>query len=126
MPSPQAGTIIVVDDDRAVLSSLRFLLETEGFAVRVFASAKALLAAADIASARCLLIDYRMPDLDGVELAKALRKRSITAPIFLVTAHGDAGLGSRAAAAGIDRVVEKPLLDSTLLELLSRIPSSSY
>ena len=121
---PKARTILVVDDDRAVLNSLRFLLETEGFVVRVFESGNALLAASDLDSARCVVLDYRMPGVDGIELARALRARRVVAPIILITGRTEAGLGARAAAAGINRIIEKPLLDSTLLDAVSGIPEA--
>jgi FixJ family two-component response regulator len=122
---PQNGTIVVVDDDRAVLSSLRFLLETEGFAVRVFENGKALLAASGIENARCLLIDYRMPGLDGIELAKALRARHVGTPIILITDRTEIGLKARATSAGIDRIIEKPLLNGTLLDAVAECPQAS-
>jgi FixJ family two-component response regulator len=126
MPKARSGTIVVVDDDSAVLSSLRFLLETEGFTVRVFDSGKSLLAASGIENASCVLLDYRMPGLDGVGVARALRARHIKAPIILITGRVDeAGLVARAAAAGIDRIIEKPLLDSTLLDAVSGTPQGS-
>jgi two-component system, LuxR family, response regulator FixJ len=122
MPKAQPGTIIVVDDDGAVLSSLRFLLETEGFTVRVFESGQALLAASGIEDASCVLLDYRMPGIDGVELAKSLRARRVMAPIILITGRTEAGLGARAFAAGVNRIIEKPLLDSTLLDAVAGFP----
>jgi two-component system, LuxR family, response regulator FixJ len=125
MPKAQSGTIVVVDDDAAVLSSLRFLLETEGFAVRLFDSGKALLAASGIENASCVLLDYRMPGIDGIELAKALRARHIVAPIILITGRAEIGLDAQAAAAGIDRIIEKPLLDSTLLDAVAAAPQGS-
>ncbi|MEY9597468.1 FixJ family two-component response regulator [Bradyrhizobium japonicum] len=62
-------TVYVVDDDAAVLGSLQFLLETDGFAVRTFRNATALLNASGAQEADCYVIDYKMPDINGIELA---------------------------------------------------------
>jgi two-component system response regulator FixJ len=70
LPSPAKPTVFVVDDDAAVLGSLRFLLETDGFAVRTFRSGTALLNAGGAPGADCYVIDYKMPDINGIELRR--------------------------------------------------------
>jgi two-component system response regulator FixJ len=73
-PPPSAKpTIYVVDDDAGVLGSLRFLLETDGFTVRTFRSGTAVLSAALSAGVDCFVIDYKMPDMNGIDLARRLR-----------------------------------------------------
>src|SRR5665647_3194584 len=87
---PSAKSMVyVVDDDVDVLKSLRFLLETEGFDVRTFDSGAALLDTAAEGGIDCLVIDYKMDELDGLELAQRLRERRITAPIVLITGYPD-------------------------------------
>ena len=66
-------TVLVVDDDAAVRAALKFALEVEGFRVRVYDSAAALLADDSLPVRACLVIDYRMPDIDGLELVDRLR-----------------------------------------------------
>ena len=68
-PSPRKPLVYVVDDDYDVRTSLRFLLETEGFDVRTFRNGAALLGSATRNRADCLVVDYKMADLDGLELA---------------------------------------------------------
>ncbi|MEY9748458.1 two-component system response regulator FixJ [Bradyrhizobium japonicum] len=121
-PSPPAkSTVFVVDDDAAVLGSLRFLLETEGFAVRTFRSATALLNAGDMPSADCYVIDYKMPDINGIELAGRLRKFDRDVPVILITGYPDKNISTRAAAAGVKDVVLKPLLlDENLVKCIRR------
>jgi two-component system response regulator FixJ len=114
MSSLSKPTIYVADDDADVLGSLRFLLETDGFEVRAFRSGTALLNALDQAQVDCFLIDYRMPDINGVDLVHDLRKRGATAPVVLISGHYDDGLEARAAAAGVRDVLLKPLLDENL------------
>jgi FixJ family two-component response regulator len=111
----RVATVFVVDDDPDVLISLRFLLETEGFAVRTFADGAALLEACRPAPDDCLVIDYVMPGMDGLELVGRLRERKITAPIVLVTAYPSASLSARAAASGVRHVVPKPHFEENLI-----------
>ena len=72
--------IYVVDDDSDVLGSLRFLLETDGFDVRTFRSAAALLNGSVAGEADCFVIDYKMPAMSGIDLANRLRNRACRHP----------------------------------------------
>lgn len=113
MSSPAKPTVYVVDDDDAVLVSLRFLLETDGFAVRTFRNPTALLHATS-AGADCYVIDYKMPGINGIELAGRLRQSYGDTPVILITGYPDGNIFARAAAAGVKDVIEKPLLDENL------------
>ena len=108
-------TVYVVDDDADVLGSLRFLLETDGFNVRTFRNGPALLNALRATGVDCFVIDYKMPDMNGVELATRLRHRDISAPIILITGYPDEHISARAAAAGIRDVLLKPHLEESLV-----------
>ncbi len=99
--------VLVVDDDMAVLNSLGFMLETEGFEVRAFSDIGELLHADSIHEANCLVVDYLMPAMDGFDVLRSLRRRQITAPAILLTGSSDETVGGRAVAAGFARVVEK-------------------
>jgi FixJ family two-component response regulator len=109
-------TVYVVDDDADVLGSLQFLLETYGFAVRTFRNGAALLNSVHAPDADCFVIDYKMPDMNGIDLAGNLRKRDIDSPVILITGYPDEGISARAAAAGLKDVMRKPLLDDNLLK----------
>jgi FixJ family two-component response regulator len=115
MSSSAQPTVYVVDDDDAVLVSLRFLLETDGFAVRTFRSGTALLNAGSVA-ADCYVIDYKMPDINGIELAGRLRQSIGDTPVILITGYPDGKISARAAAAGVKDVILKPLLDENLVK----------
>lgn len=117
-PSLARPTIFVVDDDAAVLGSLRFLLETDGFAVRTFRSGTALLNVSGAPGPDCYVIDYKMPDINGIELASRLRKSDCNAPVILITGYPDENISVRAATAGIKDVVLKPLLDENLVKYI--------
>lgn len=113
--SPTKAMIYVVDDDLDVLRSMQFLLETDGFDVRTFKSGAALLR--DVASddADCFVIDYRMPNMNGLDLVGRLRNRDISAPIILITGDPDEQISEKAATAGVRHVLRKPLLDESLI-----------
>lgn len=109
MPSPfRKPNICVVDDDLDVLSSLRFLLETEGFDVCTFKCGAAMLDTADSERFDCFVLDFVMPDMNGIAIASCLRDRNVSVPIFLVTGYPDENIHAKAAAAGIDLVLLKP------------------
>ena len=116
MSSPHKPTVYVVDDDAAVLGSLRFLLETDGFAVRTFRNGTALLNAVRNPGADCYVIDYKMPDINGIDLAGRLRKTDGNIPVILITGYPDRNIAARAEAAGVKHVVRKPLLDDSLVK----------
>jgi two-component system response regulator FixJ len=116
MPRSTTTPIVcVVDDDTDVLGSLRFLLETEGFDVRTFRSGAALLNAIAAGDVDCLVIDYKMPAMSGIDLASRLRIRDIDTPIILITGYPDENIAEKAAAAGIGHVVLKPHLEDSLV-----------
>jgi two-component system response regulator FixJ len=115
-PSRGKSLIYVVDDDHDALASLRFLLETEGFDVRTFRSASALLGSSTRHSADCLVVDYKMAGLNGLELADRLRGLDVTTPIVLVTGYPDENIASKASSAGVHQVVLKPYLEDNLVE----------
>jgi len=116
MPSSPARPVVyVVDDDQGVLGSLRFLLETDGFDVKTFRSGVALLHAVASNSADCFVIDYKMPNMNGIDLVNRLRKRDIAAPIILITGYPDDSIPAKAAVAGVHHVLLKPHLEESLV-----------
>jgi len=118
-PKLRAATVFVVDDDPDVLLSLKFMLETEGFLVRTFASGPALLESGLPAPVDCLIIDYKMPKMDGLDLVRHLRAREVLAPVVLITGYPNDGVEAKAAATGVRHVVLKPHIDESLLTHLT-------
>ena len=114
--SPRPEIVLVVDDDAAVRAALKFALEVEGFAVRLYDGPLAVLADAKLPDHGCLVIDYRMPQIDGLELIKQLRGRQVGLPAILISGRVNDQLRRRAAQEGISRVLEKPLSDAALVE----------
>lgn len=114
MTESTESQVWIVDDEEAVRDSLAILLECDGFGVRSFARGEAFLAVAHELDG-CLLLDLRMPEMDGFEVMEALKERDIRIPIVVVTGHGDALLERRALDAGAHAMLDKPLAEETLL-----------
>jgi FixJ family two-component response regulator len=110
------GQVIVVDDDAAVRNSLKFALELEGLTVSAYEDGDALLAERTLPDKGCLVVDYYMPAMNGVDLVKSLRRRHVDLPAILITAKATDAMRRSAAQAGFRQVLEKPLEDSSLLD----------
>jgi FixJ family two-component response regulator len=114
--SPTKPMIYVVDDDYDVRTSLRFLLETEGFDVRTFRNGAALLGSANRNRADCLVVDYKMVELDGLELVIRLRRLEVSTPIILITGYPDESILAKARSVGVCQVLLKPNLEDNLID----------
>src|ERR1041385_626520 len=110
--------VLVVDDDLAVRDSLKFSLETEGLAVETYASGRQMFASKSAAAADCLVLDYKMPEMDGFAVMEELAARKIALPVILITAPVTDAIRRRAQRAGVFNLLEKPLLDGTLAETI--------
>lgn len=111
------SSIIVVDDDPAVLSSIKWLLEMEGYSVRAYADAESLLDDSGLPERGCLLLDYRLPAMDGLELLRQLRLRGVTMPAVLITTRLPAA--ARAAEAAGVPLLEKPFTANAIAQAVS-------
>ncbi len=112
-------TILLVEDEPAVRRSLQLVLQGNGFVVRSYGSAAALLADPGARDARGVVADYRLPDRDGVTMLRDLLATGFSGRAILVTAFGSPELTARARAAGYTRVLEKPLADRVLREAIA-------
>jgi RNA polymerase sigma factor (sigma-70 family) len=106
--------VFIVDDDDAVRDSLALLLGLRGYAARAFARGEDFLSAVDRSAHGCLLLDLRMPGMDGLQVQAELAAREITLPIIILTAHGDAATARTALKAGAFDFLEKPIDDAVL------------
>lgn len=113
--STNQKTILVVDDDAALRASLEFILGVEGYGVRVYASGRELLDDVDLPARGCLVVDQRLPDIDGLELIDVMRRRDVRMPAILITTHPTRALRRRAEQAKVP-IVEKPLITGTLFQ----------
>ena len=111
-------TVHVVDDDPAVRRSLERLLDAAGFHVVSYQSPAAFLNAASGLSAGCVLLDIRMPGVDGLEVQARLNRLRVNLPVIVMTGHGDVPSAVRAMKAGAVDFLEKPFDDETLLNAI--------
>ena len=111
------GIVVVIDDDPAVCNSLKFSLEIEGFAVRLYESGTELLSEQTLPDCNCLVVDENMPGIGGLDLIAKLRDRHIAAPAILIVSDLNTALARRAAKVNVP-IVEKPLLNDSLLDLV--------
>jgi len=111
--------VYIVDDDEAVRDSLSALLESKGYAVTSFGSAPEFLETARSLSAGCVVVDIRMPEMDGLELQQRLIERSLGFPLIVITGHGDVPLAVRAMKAGAIDFIEKPFALEAILDSLA-------
>lgn len=112
------ATIYVVDDDNSVRDSLRVLLESAGFAVESFDSAEAFLGQYDPERAGCVVLDERMPGMNGRALQEELLRRRALSPVILITAYAEVALAVDAMRLGAVTLIEKPFRDAVLLDAI--------
>ncbi|MET0183944.1 MAG: response regulator transcription factor [Achromobacter sp.] len=118
---PISSTVFIVDDDEAVRDSLRWLLEANGYRVRVFASAESFLDDYDPATVGVLICDVRMPGMSGLELQEQLIARQAPLPIVFITGHGDVPMAVTTMKKGAIDFLEKPFNEQDLREIVARM-----
>jgi two-component system CheB/CheR fusion protein len=116
--SPPA--IFVIDDDSTVREALRDLLEADGRAVEAFDSCEAFLDIYRPGRRGCLVVDARMPGMDGLELLQRLQSERHRLPAIMITGHGDVPMAVQAMKAGAVDFVEKPIGHKELLATIER------
>lgn len=108
-------TVHLVDDDEAIRRSASFMLRTSGYLVKTYASGVELLALGKAVLPGCILLDVRMPDMDGLEVQAALKEMGVLLPVIVMTGHGDVNVAVQAMKAGAVDFIEKPFEKSVLL-----------
>jgi two-component system, LuxR family, response regulator FixJ len=116
-------TVFVVDDDQMVRASLQWMLRQADLCVKSYSSGRLFLDAYCPSEMGCLVLDLRMPDMDGFALQKALCERKIRLPIIFVTGHGDVATCARAFREGAVDFLEKPVDDTILLDRIQGLVS---
>jgi two-component system response regulator FixJ len=115
MSDEQLRLVHLVDDDEAIRRSVGFMLKTSGFTVRTYESGVELMKAAGGLETGCILLDIRMPGMDGLQVQKALREKGVGLPVIIMTGHGDVSLAVQAMKAGAIDFIEKPFEKAVLL-----------
>lgn len=109
-------TLAVIDDDPAVLDSMRMLLKAHSLDAELFDSATSFLKRLDETTFACVVTDVRMPGMTGIELLHELKSRKASPPLILITGHGDVPMAVAAFKAGASDFIEKPFDDERLIE----------
>jgi len=110
-----AARVFVIDDDEQVRSSLKFLFETAGLEVETFASATAFLERPVYDGPFCLVLDLRLPELDGLSVQERLTRTGMSAPIVFLSGHSDVPSTAKAMRQGAVDFLVKPVDDAELL-----------
>jgi two-component system response regulator FixJ len=118
MSDEEVRLVHLVDDDEAIRRSVGFMLKTSGFQVRSYESGVELLKSASMLEPGCILLDIRMPGMDGIEVQSALREKGLTLPVIIMTGHGDVTLAVQAMKAGAVDFIEKPFEKAVLLSAI--------
>ena len=114
------ASVFVVDDDASVRKSLTRLIETAGYTVEAFGSARDFLKARPAPGPCCLVLDVRMPGITGLDLQKTLAQAVHRIPVVFITGHGDIAMGVEAMKAGAIDFLTKPFASKDLLEAIQR------
>lgn len=113
-------TVFVVDDDDAVRTMLTLLLKSAGLSVASAGSAQEFLSTYDVAHPGCLVLDVRMPGMNGLALQHELNARGATIPVIFITGHGDIPTVVEAMQHGAFDFLQKPFRDEELLDRVQR------
>jgi two-component system response regulator FixJ len=119
----------VVDDEDSIRRSVGFMLKTSGYLVETWSSGQAFLKEVKHAEEGCVLLDVRMPEIDGLEVQRQLAERGVMMPIVIMTGHGDVSSAIQAMKGGAVDFLEKPFEKAALIgaieEAFQRIAQAS-
>lgn len=116
----QAATVYVVDDDEAVRRSTARLIRSHGWSVQTFESGAEFLAATPFDGCGCVLLDYFMPEMTGLDLQKRMVEEGVDMPLVFISGHADIPVGVTAMKAGAVDFLVKPVPEEELLQALDR------
>lgn len=123
--SESTRTVHIVDDDEAIRQSVGFMLRKAGHSVETYASGVQFLKTATREMHGCVLLDVRMPEIDGLEVQARLAEQGIMLPVIMLTGHGDVTLAVRAVKAGAIEFLEKPFERTALLAAIDEALSQA-
>lgn len=116
---PSRFTVYIVEDDPSVRDALGLLLGLQGYSVAMFADAESFLGAYKPDWSGCLLLDIRMPGMDGLALQQWLAAQGCKMPVIIMTGHGDVGSARQAFRARAVDFLEKPIDQARLIEAIT-------
>lgn len=112
--------IHIVDDEDSIRRSVGYMLKTSGYAVEVWRSGAEFLKDLRSVEAGCVLLDVRMPRIDGLEVQRTMAERGITMPVIIMTGHGEVSVAVQAMKAGAVDFLEKPFEKTLLIDAIER------
>lgn len=112
----KTGIIAIVDDDEPLREALGSVMKAAGFLAKTYASAEEFLESAQLQEVACLILDVRLPGMNGIELQRRLSNANSPIPIIFVTAHGDASVRDLVMKAGAAGFLNKPVRSDALLK----------
>ena len=118
MSSSEGRLVHLVDDDAGIRRSVSFMLKTSGHRVETYESGIELLKKGSELDDGCILLDIRMPEMDGLEVQQALQNKGVSLPVIIMTGHGDVSLAVKAMKAGAVDFIEKPFEKDALMASL--------
>lgn len=116
MQNNPSQKIYIVDDDQALCKALRWLLESNNFVAETFHSASEFLKSYQTSWSGCLIVDIRMPEMNGLQLLENLKALGNKIPIIMVSGHADIATSARAIKEGVMDFIAKPFNDQHLLQ----------
>lgn len=114
-------TVHLIDDDDAVRDAVGLLLRTRGFGVKGYDSAEAFLAAAPDAEGGCVLTDFQMPRMTGIELLGRMREAGLDLPVIVMTGRAERTMADQALRRGAVAFLDKPFEPEAMLDLVRRV-----
>jgi len=124
MPNILTGIVAIVDDDAAVRSAVSRLLNVSEIRNRSYASPRDFLDSLESETPDCLIVDFQMPGMNGLELQEQLSRSGVSIPTIVITAHGDAELRKRCLATGAAAYLTKPFDSDVLLASINSAVAS--
>lgn len=116
----QAPIAYVVDDDESIRTLWRWLMESNGIAVRAFATAAEFIESYRNGDAGCLVLDLKLPGMSGLELQEYLKRKDIEIPVVFVTGHGDVPAAVSAIKGGAVDFIQKPFSHREVLSIIEK------
>ena len=120
MKSPDASTVFVVDDDADVRASIQGLLKSVGLRSQCFGTTQEFLRNKRPDEPSCLVLDVRLPGVNGLDFQHELADAGVQIPIVFITAHGDIPMTVRAMKSGAVEFLTKPFRDQDLLDAVNQ------
>jgi FixJ family two-component response regulator len=118
MTSPETATVFIIDDDSDVRESIRGLLKSVGLRSDSFGTAQEFLTSERTDGPSCLVLDIRLPGINGLDFQRQLADAGVHIPIIFITGHGDIPMTVRAMKSGAVEFLTKPFLDQDLLDAI--------